>query len=258
MLTKRVVPIIVALLVVGICIAMIAAYLYVIQGRYAKGYPSDPGDFNEIGAYRFESSKTLIDLNNGIDNILTPVPHESLLQSPRDKSQVKWSFSDYLKVANAVKRQTWQDEMKDWSVYGMDFYTGCNDSLNGFSFGDFIYFKPAITETGNAYETREIWISPQQGQIEWGAGNYYPKPLFGWRKIDLNKVISADDALQIAENNGGKSARQKVSNICDIFLSYNPNINSNNWILTMSHNNELPNIFEIQVNPYNGKFNVIK
>jgi hypothetical protein len=249
MLTKRIMTITVTLLVVGICIAAIAMHQFLVRIRKGRDYPVGTSDFNETGAYQIDSSKTLIDLNNGVNDILTPVSYESSLESSGNDSQVKWSFSDYLKVANVVKLQTWNDEMKDWSIYRMIFTTSCSDSAVGFSTGDFIFFRPTATETGNMYEVREISISPLHDSVEWGAGNYYPKPLFGWSEIDLDKIISADDALQIAENNGGKIARLEVNNVCDIFLSYNPNINSDNWILAMSHYNQLPNIFKIEINP---------
>lgn len=258
MLTKRIMTIAVTLLIVGICIAAIAMHQFLVRIRQGRDYPVGTSDFNETGAYQMDSSKTLMDLNNGVNDILTPVSYESSLESSGNDSQVKWSFSDYLKVANVVKLQTWHDEMKEWSIYRMNFYTDCNDSVNGFFMGDFIYFRPTTTELGNVYEAREVWISSQQGRVAWGAGNYYPKPLFGWSEIDLDQIISAGDALQIAENNGGKIARLEVNNVCDMFLSYNPNINSDNWILTMSHYNQLPNIFEIEINPYTGKFRVIK
>jgi len=258
MLTKRIMIITVALLVAGICIAAITMHQFLVRSRQGRDYPVGTSDFNETGAYQIDSSETLIKLNNKINDILTPVPYESSLESSDNNSQVKWSFSDYLQVAEVVKLQTWNDDMQDWSIYRMIFTTSCSGLVAGFSTGDIIYFRPTTTELGNVYEVREISISPLHDSVEWGAGNYYPRPLFGWSEIDLDKIISADDALQIAENNGGKIARLEVNNVCDIFLSYNPNINSDNWILSMFHYNQLPNIFNIEINPYTGKFSVIK
>ena len=140
----------------------------------------------------------------------------------------------------------------------MFFGTSCSDSSSGFYFGDFLYFRPVTTDTGNKYEAREVWISSQLGRVYWGSGNYYSKPLLGWHGIDVDKIVSPDNILQIADNNGGKAARQKVNNVCNIFLSYNPNLKTDTWHLMMSYNNQLPSIFEIQINPYNGKFRVIE
>src|SRR5262245_42045830 len=98
MLIKRVIQITVALLAVGICIAVIAAYQYLMQSKRGRDYPVGPGDFNDTGAYLIKPSTTLIDLSNDVNDILTPVSYEESFQSSGNDSQVKWSFSDYLKV----------------------------------------------------------------------------------------------------------------------------------------------------------------
>ena len=249
------------LLLVGIFIMVFTSYRYVLQVQQGRDYPVGLGDFNTTGQYGIDPNKTLIDLENGKTTILTPIPvlPESSDQLINDETPVVWGFSSYLEVANMVMYQVWSDEINNWSLYRMNFYTNCKDSSNGFSMGDFIFFRPTIGKVKNVYEVREILINPARSRVEWGSDNYFPIPLFGWKKIDLGKVgVSADDAMQIAEDNGGRGARLEVSNVCDIFLSYSPNIKSDNWILTMSHNNDLPYVFEIQINPHSGKFHVVR
>jgi hypothetical protein len=262
MRAKRAIQVLVAIsLFVALVIVAVAVYLYIIPDARGKDYPVSISDFRDTGEFTIDPNNIFIDLKNGMNNVLTPVPTSSdaPIQSGGDESSVIWTFSDYLKVTEIVKSQVWKEDMKDWDLYRMYFYGDCNNTLGEFTIGDFVYFKPVVTPDGNQYAAREILINPPYARISWGSGNLYPKHLLNWKKIDLGKIgIGPDDALRIADDLGGKESRLKVNNACSIFLSYNPNVNSDNWILSFTHNNELPSIFKIQIDPYTGKAKVIE
>ncbi len=46
---------------------------------------------------------------------------------------------------------------------------------------------------------------PKYGYVEWGGGANAPRLLFGWKNIDLDRMIDPENALGIAEENGGKN-----------------------------------------------------
>jgi len=55
--------------------------------------------------------------------------------------------------------------------------------------------------------------------VEWGGETNLPHPIFGQKGFDLSKFkISADDALRIAEENGGAKFRSDYNNECNIQL----------------------------------------
>lgn len=67
--------------------------------------------------------------------------------------------------------------------------------------------------------------------------------------IDLNKIyISADEVLGIAEENGGKAARQNVNNNCELYLLFNKN-----WEVVYASEANGLSLLEIVINPYTGK-----
>jgi len=84
--------------------------------------------------------------------------------------------------------------------------------------------------------------------------DYFPRPLFGWASVKANSFeITADEALHIAEDKGGKEARLKVDNVCDITINNSlAYFRNNDWIVTYS-----PNLFKIHIDPYSGKYKII-
>jgi len=256
---KRIVFLLGTAVLIATILIMLKGYLLIIPDAQGTGYPSSVSDFNQTGEYQFDPERTLTELDKASLELRTPVPITlEVYEKPLPEgSSFLWDSSVYMKIAELLKNQIWGDGMPDWELYRMYFYADCQTPLNGFSIGDFVYFKPVQKENGYYYDTRELVIRPLYGRINWGSGNSYPRPLLGWKKIDQDKIrVAADEALQIAEDNGGRDARLAVNNECSISLSYNPNVNSNDWILVISHNNELPNIFKIQIDPYTGKSSI--
>ena len=65
----------------------------------------------------------------------------------------------------------------------------------------------------------------------------------------------ADDALQIAEKNGGADVRLGVDNICGITLrlNHNPPLkHSENWLVDYDRTG-----FYIDINPYTGEHKIL-
>ncbi|MCI0552597.1 MAG: hypothetical protein L0287_16725, partial [Anaerolineae bacterium] len=71
------------------------------------------------------------------------------------------------------------------------------------------------------FSAHMIGIYPMAGEGEWGGGWKYPYSVFGkWKYFDLARLtVHLEDALQIAEDNGGRLARLSVNNLCRINLS---------------------------------------
>ena len=243
-----------------VCTIIAVTYLSIIPDARGRGYPASISDFEETGWYRIDSDMILNHLERGNIDILTPVisTPEVYVRPLDEGSSFLWRFSDYVKIADIVKEEVWREDMNDLSIFRMYFYADCQEPMKGFSIGDFVYFKSISTQEGEKYTVREVLIRPLYGDVGWGGGTSYPRPLFGWKRISLEQIeISADDALKIAEENGGTEARLAVNNECTIFLTYNPNTSTNAWNLTIRHHDDRT-IFEISIDPFNGKFKFLE
>jgi hypothetical protein len=130
----------------------------------------------------------------------------------------------------------------------MTFHIDCQDDLSGLPGGTFSYFRTTLTKGKIAYTWREMEIDPTYLFVAWGGNAKFAHPLFGWKSIDLSKLqVSAEDAIKIAENNGGREARLNVQNQCGIHLLLMPE-RYKGWLVDYQSAD-----FEIMIDPYTGE-----
>lgn len=162
-----------------------------------------------------------------------------------------WTPGDFLIIAEALNQKVWQDTLKDWELFSMVYLLDCQDNASGFEQGHVIYFKTIYKDNGKKnYIIREFFIMPKNGYVKWGGGAIAPRPFFGWKSIDLDKMIDAVDALRIVEENGGRDVRLKFNNGCNIHLSLSPEMFAG-WDIWYSVGN-IPK-FKITIDPFTGK-----
>ncbi len=218
-------------------------------GEYPKNGLSD-FDPEHTGYYKMDPETILTSLDHGEAEVFSPEPVTPSI--PIFASVISWRQSDYLKIANAVFQSTWKETFKSWSLLSMIFNTTCRDDPEGFASGDLHFFRP---EGKSDYTTREVIIEPQYGDVSWGGGGVgsdFPRPSSGWKSIDLSRLkITADDALRIAELNGGKSFRSAQVNQCNIFMILSID-GYGNWWIEYDGNSGYSN-FVIRVDPFTGK-----
>jgi len=238
--------------VVG-CILLFASWLWYIE-RY-EGVDLDPPvgveAFREINYYKINPESILSSLDHVGENVFTPeatTPENPIFDQP-----FSWHQADYLKIASALHSVVWKESLKGWKLYYMHFSASCRDNPNGFEFGEFVYFK-TIPYKGwlKDYEVRGLQVAPQYGDVASGGSEYYPGPLFGgWKSIDLDKIkITAEEALKIAEENGGQATRLSVQNNCTIQLRLS---GYSGWQVRITENNTASELFSLETNPYTDK-----
>jgi hypothetical protein len=204
----------------------------------------------EKGVFLIDS-KTILDLlSKGETNVFTPSAKQgSDFSAIISDGVMNWSQRDFLMIADAVNQKVWGDSLNDWKLYRMDFSTDCHINPNGFEEGRIVFFKADVNKI-NKYVIREFLIKPKYGYVEWGGGARASRPLFGWKSVNTNRFISADDALKIAEVNGGKDTRIRSSNNCGILLDLVPET-SEEWSIDYLVDG-LPE-FGITINPSSGE-----
>jgi len=91
--------------------------------------------------------------------------------------------------------------------------------------------------------------------VRWGDTTFSDAILPGWGNVNLNDFkLTADDALLIAERNGGSKARQEVDDACMISVNlnnYSPvnGYTNNTWMVDYWMTD-----FYVRIDPFSGKF----
>jgi hypothetical protein len=238
-------------LVLGIC--LIAAGIDIVFDPFIEQvafYPSSLGTFRATGSFKINPATILAALDNGGSSVFVTQP---LPDEPRvSEGHFLWNQSDYLKIATNAFQFQWKEIPTGWDVFGMIFDSNCQDNPSGFYDATIIYFKSVWVRQTLEYTARQIEIHPLWSEVDWGGETNFPHPILGWGSIDLNHLnISADDALKIAEENGGKVARMAIQNNCQILLVLHGD--SSIWNVYYERNTDGLDTFKISINPYTGE-----
>jgi hypothetical protein len=220
-------------------------------------YPTGTSALSNTGDFVIDSNTILDSLDRAETQVFKPaIATPEVYTSPDRDIIYSWSQSDYWKIAGALHQYVWNEPIEDWQLYRMYYYTDCADELSGFAIGDFVVFKGVVDQWKIRYAAHEIVILPLVNSASWGENSNFARPLLGWKSIDLGTLkVTADDALRIAEENGGRTARLGVGNECRIHLLLRSDVD-NGWSVKYANNNELP-IFEMHIDPYTGEYKII-
>jgi hypothetical protein len=214
-------------------------------------YPYSVTNFSDTGDYDINPHTILIDLKQSKRAAFIPIDKDPTeVNNAYVNDAFSWQQSDYLRVADALQQFVWNDSLDDWKIFGMVFWRRCRDDLIGFDSADITFYK---YNNQGGYKVREMDIYPSGGGVSVGAADNWPRPLFGWENIELSLLkVTADDALRIAEENGGKEFRVIYQNECDILLVLKPNpSNMDDWSVYYNYQGNSKS-FEIQINPFTG------
>lgn len=255
-------------LTLSVLLALIAisGVLYLVVQLNAGRTLRRPLDssYQETGAYIIDPETVLQNLDQGNMEIFKPstgiAESEGLPYSSVAIGLFPWDQSDYLKVAHALHQFVWKETLRDWHLYSMYFYRGCQDNPTGFDAAKITYFK--ATNGVFSYTTRVMDIYPIRNGVSWGGTADFPRPLSGWKSINLEKLkVTADSALQIAEQNGAREGRLQVDNMCTIDIVLSPNSDSGAFWRITYFSDLLPTgdsvIFKMQVDPNTGEYTIL-
>jgi hypothetical protein len=226
------------------------AYLY-------KEYHERPFVFNSYerdGYYKFDPSTIFTSLQNGETSLFEPLSQEPSSVEKVTDASISWTQADYLEIFSALSALVWDDSMDPmvWKIYDVSFLVECIDETCIFDNADIVYFKISA----NSYTTRIMRIQPFLGLARWGDGTSYP-PVRQWEGVELTTArITAEDALKIAEENGGRKLRLKADNKCIMSVS-SPALgssgpNNRNWYVQYIFQD--PPIYEFFIDFDSGKY----
>jgi hypothetical protein len=204
--------------------------------------------------YKINSESLLDSLKTGETDVFSKVD-EQPEHVPQDQQiAVNWTQTDYLYIASLLDKYVLGEALADWQLNRMGFTLGCPNSGVGFQTGDFEFFKVTKKQEREARTTLFINIDPRSNFIYVSKSEYYPK-LVDWTSIDLATVkVTANNALQRAENNGGRDNRLSVNNACEISLGLAPDAaRYKGWRVSYIRNDNRDSLFLINIDPQTGE-----
>jgi len=227
--------------------------LFIVEEDYRR--PGRLGSYPHSGSYTFNPETILESLNRKESNVFTAYSG-SADEIELYYDLITWSQSDYLKIAHALIQKIWGEspDLKNWNIESLYFAQDCKDNPKGFNRFDIVYYKElGVTNWERKYVTRFIEIQPWRGLARWGGDAIFSSSLLSrWDNIDLeNFVISADDALQIAGENGGNET-DKSADVCSTIR-----------VSMYQHDNKIWDVnyfaanFRIRIDPNSGKYELL-
>jgi hypothetical protein len=132
----------------------------------------------------------------------------------------------------------------------MDFALGCSKCKDlEWRFQFFSVIKDNDKNRAGAHD-----IDPRSNFVHVSETEYSPK-LIDLKSIDMAQLkISADQALQIAESNGGEEKRASVKNACSISLQLIlDRTNRWQWKVYYHRHDDRTLFFNILIDPYTGE-----
>lgn len=255
-MTKRLI-IFLALAVLAVLLGQAVVYLF---GDDLNVSPAHFSAYPDSGYYEIDPTTILDRLNHGETNVFVPFFGDWDREEPY-YDVITWTQADYLKIANALSLETWKEplDLKNWDVIIIDLEQDCDVNPHGFHTFSMTYYKSmGIKNWERQYTTRHIEVYSWKGIVRWGRNASFSTPLIlGWDGFDLTQFkITADDALPIAEENGGLDVRQSVDNACRILLTANqlsPLPHAVNWLVDYDRAD-----FYMHINPYTGKAKILR
>ena len=238
------------IVIVIFLIFLVIGYIYVFDpGDYERHLPVGISDFRDRSFYEIDTMAILESINQGETEVFTPSAIEQ--QTPLEES-VLWQQADFVEVARTLNLFVWKEPLSGWRLYSMHFSTPCKDNLNGFTEGDFYYFKTAFRENGKIrYSAQNFFISPEFGEVTWAGGANFARPLLGWENIRLSEIqINAEDALAIAEANAGRETRELVDNRCRVHVRLG---SDKTWQVEIYQSDTGSSLFRVVINSVSGK-----
>ncbi|MFL7791835.1 MAG: hypothetical protein AB8I69_06820 [Anaerolineae bacterium] len=224
-------------------------------GLYGCGeYPGETSLYYKEEYYAIDAQTLLPALEQGDTNLFalqaaTPEPTQ------RDLPPVQWSQADYYRVAQAFHEFVWQESMDGWELSKMSFRTNCADLSYGPQRAIFTVFRITRSRKQDSRLEHTIYIEPRQNLVRGSETEIYPSQ----RRIaslDLVEMrISAKEALDIAESNGGKEARSAVGDDCVIDIDQDIGIKYRGWLVRYSGKGSA--LFWINIDTQTGEYEII-
>jgi hypothetical protein len=238
---------------IATCTAVIIACLVIgfvindanqTSSTFSGGLEDNP----KTGYYTIDPETIIGRLDRGEIDVFAPILATPEIYEASYFGPFYWKQFDYLKIAAALDQYFWNEPLDNWKIDKMTLRGECQYSPIGFDFFEMSYHKILDSKE---YTRREIAIYPIFKGVAIGGGANIQLPFLGLKTLELEELkVTADDALQTAEQNGGKEARLAHNSECTIFVSISAR--DQKWNIRYYNNND-ERIYSVNVDPYTGR-----
>jgi hypothetical protein len=206
-------------------------------------------------AYRFDP-QTILTGNASGDNIFVQIPFPEKFPKPFPTA-IFWRQKEYLQVIDLFMEDILRENRNSWELISIGSTRSCSGMETELQNFGIDLQKSALLSNVNHRIEFHIGIAPQIEMVTLLRREYAPDE-GGYRTIAWNDiVIPAEQALLIAEQNGGAVVRQALGNQCRITISLTAGIQKNDWWIDYEPLNE-PSVFEIAVDEKTGKYRILR
>lgn len=208
--------------------------------------------------YSFDFTTILYSLNQGNSDVFTSLDKTPQLVAQIPRVTVLWTQADYLHVAQAIQESVWEEPTNTLSLSDAIFTLDCLDiEQSVYSMAAFTFYKLVQNEEIETRIQYIIRVIPSENYVRTSRAEYYPNARV-LKPAQLDQYpITAEKALQIAEENGGARSRSEHNNVCRIDGIVNE---LDGWSVLYQTRNEyswIP-IFEVTINHKTGSYKVIR
>ena len=174
------------------------------------------------GYFTISPKNILTDLSAGLEGDFIPSDTPPHVSFPNEGDPVRWDIDDYMLIAHRVNEMFEKDSPGDWEFNMISGDWDCEHIDYGPQSAHFRMFKVYKTKKESFRMVNSIRILPRRNSIIWYIREESPV-LFNWAVIDPRRLnISMGEAVEIAEENGGKETRAEEIDQCSLHVLYNP------------------------------------
>jgi hypothetical protein len=182
-------------------------------------------------------------------NIFMPLSGQAV-ENNEYPNLIFWSQSDYLRIANAFHSFIWDESIQELQFNSMSYSVSCANIGKGFQSASFSFFQGNSNLEMDIDIEHQIDIYPNRKLINAWTFVYNSDvlPKNGNEGMNVAK-ISAEEALMVAESNGGASSRAANKDNCEVSVILLHTLsNSLRWKVIYS-----PELFSLIIDPVSGK-----
>jgi len=209
---KKISCILALLLMIGICVGGTLFLLHFIIDEEERIIMKGE-------SYSINPDTILEDLSENKIDVFTPQEEG---QPEKSREYVQWKPADYYLIAQTLHELIWEEPLVAWNMSLIIFDWDCENFDKGPQQAHFRYYKAEKMRERKSRFVSDVLVNPLENMVSGLREEHYPRVVL-WDAIDLAKLgVSAEEALDIAEKNGGAETRAAVGNSCQISVILNP------------------------------------
>lgn len=207
-------------------------------------------------AYHFNPQTVLSTPSESETFVSIPFPQE-IRESTN--IQVPWQQEEYFRVLDLFMQTVLHEQRLDWKLNRIASRVNCAKLATGQIFLQGIsveLFREVRSPERKMRQDLNIIIAPGEEMVRVYKGEYYPYEIL--ERIEwANFNIPVEQAIIIADQQGGAKVRIALNNNCEIRAILTAGIQKNDWRISYEPYNK-PSVFEIAIDEKTGKYRILR